>query len=136
MTTRKDLFDTGLAIRREVLGSDYVDRSIQTADDFNHPLQELITEYAWGGIWSRPGLTRQTRSMINLAMITALNRPHELELHVRGALNNGVTREEIREVLLQTAVYCGAPAALDSFRIARKVFAEVDAAAAGETTSQ
>ena len=131
MSTRKDLFDTGLAIRREVLGSEYVDRSIQTADDFNRPLQELITEYAWGGIWSRPGLTRQTRSMINLAMITALNRPHELELHLRGALNNGVTREEIREVLLQTAVYCGAPAALDSFRIARKVFAEVDAAAEG-----
>ena len=128
MTTRKDLYDTGLAIRREVLGSDYVDRAIQSADDFNRPLQELITEYAWGGIWSRPGLTRQTRSMINLAMITALNRPHELELHIRGALNNGVTREEIREVLLQTAVYCGAPAALDSFRIARKVFAEVDSA--------
>lgn len=128
MTTRKELFDAGLAIRREVLGSDYVDRSIQSADDFNRPLQELITEYAWGGIWSRPGLSRQTRSMINLAMITALNRPHELELHIRGALNNGVTREEIREVLLQTAVYCGAPAALDSFRIARKVFAEVDAA--------
>ena len=135
MTTRKELFDTGLAIRREVLGSDYVDRSIQSADDFNRPLQELITEYAWGAVWSRPGLSRQVRSMINLAMITALNRPHELELHLRGALNNGVTREEIREVLLQTAIYCGAPAALDSFRIARKVFAEVDSAASGETTS-
>ena len=135
MTTRKELFDTGLSIRREVLGSDYVDRSIQSADDFNRPLQELITEFAWGAVWSRPGLSRQNRSMINLAMITALNRPHELELHVRGALNNGVTRDEIREILLQTTVYCGAPAALDAFRIARKVFAEVDAAAANETNS-
>ena len=135
MTTRKELFDTGLSIRREVLGSEYVDRSIQSADDFNRPLQELITEFAWGAVWSRPGLSRQNRSMINLAMITALNRPHELELHVRGALNNGVTRDEIREILLQTTVYCGAPAALDAFRIARKVFAEVDAAAANEANS-
>ena len=126
MTTREELFDQGLKIRREVLGSAYVDRSIQSADDFNRPIQELITEYAWGAVWSRPGLTRQTRSLLNLAMLTALNRPIELELHIRGALTNGVSRDEIREVFLQSAVYCGEPAALESFRIARKVFAEVD----------
>ena len=126
MTTREDLFDTGLKIRREVLGSDYVDRSIQSADDFNRPFQELVTEYCWGAVWSRPELPRKTRSMLNLAMITALNRPHELELHVRGALTNGVTTEEIREIFLQSAIYCGVPAALDSFRVARKVFAEMD----------
>jgi 4-carboxymuconolactone decarboxylase len=135
MTTREELFDTGLTIRREVLGSDYVDRSLASADDFNRPLQELLTEYGWGAVWSRPGLSRKTRSMLNLAMITALNRPHELELHLRGALTNGVTREEIREVLLQTAIYCGVPAALDSFRIARRVFAESEATPPGTTNS-
>ena len=124
MTTRKDLFDTGLAIRREVVGADYVDRSLQTADDFNRPFQELITEYAWGAVWGRPGLERKTRSMLNIAMLTALNRPHELRLHLRGALTNGVTREEIREILLQCAVYCGAPAAVDAFRTAQQVLAE------------
>jgi 4-carboxymuconolactone decarboxylase len=131
MTTREELFETGRAIRREVLGADYVDRAIQTADDFTRPLQELVTEYAWGGVWGRPGLSRQTRSLLNLAMLTALNRPRELELHVRGALTNGVTRDEIREVLLQTAIYCGVPAAIESFRIAQAVFREVDAAAGG-----
>lgn len=128
MTTRRELYETGLTIRREVLGAEYVDRSIQSADDFNRPLQELITEYAWGAVWSRPELPRKTRSMINLAMITALNRPHELRLHIRGALNNGVSRVEIREILLQTAVYCGVPATLDAFRVAREVFTEIDAA--------
>lgn len=132
MTTRQELFDAGLAIRREVLGDDYVERSIRTADDFNRPFQELVTEYCWGAIWGRPGLERTTRSLINLAMLTALNRPAELELHVRGALNNGVTREEIQEVFLQTTVYCGVPAALESFRVARKVFAELDAAKPGQ----
>ncbi|MET0217426.1 MAG: 4-carboxymuconolactone decarboxylase [Burkholderiales bacterium] len=122
--TRKQLFDTGLEIRRAVLGAEYVDNAINAADDFNRPLQELVTEYAWGAVWGRPGLPRKTRSMINLAMITALNRPHELELHIRGALTNGVTEEEMREVFLQTAIYCGVPAAIDSFRIARKVLAE------------
>ncbi len=122
--TRKQLFDTGLEIRRAVLGAEYVDSAINAADDFNRPLQELVTEYAWGAVWGRPGLPRKTRSMINLAMITALNRPHELELHIRGALTNGVTEEEMREVFLQTAIYCGVPAAIDSFRIARKVLAE------------
>jgi 4-carboxymuconolactone decarboxylase len=129
MTTRKDLYDSGLAIRREVLGAEYVDRSIQSADDFNGPFQELITEYAWGAVWGRPGLGRKTRSMLNLAMLTALNRPHELELHVRGALTNGVTRDEMREIFMHASVYCGVPAALDAFRVARKVFAELDSAA-------
>jgi 4-carboxymuconolactone decarboxylase len=129
MTTRQELFDRGLAVRREVLGAEYVDRSIQSADDFNRPLQELITEYCWGAVWARPGLPRKTRSIVNLAMLTALNRSHELELHVRGALNNGVTREEIQEIFLQTAIYCGVPAAMESFRVARKVFAEQDTAA-------
>ena len=124
---KSDLFDQGLQTRREVLGADYVDNAIRNADDFNRPMQELVTEYCWGEIWNRPGLDRRARSLLNLAMLTALNRPHELKLHVRGALNNGVTREEIREVFLQTAIYCGVPAAIDSFRNAREVFKEVDA---------
>ena len=121
-----ELFEKGLAIRREVLGDEYVDRSLAQADEFNMPLQELVTEHAWGAIWGRDGLSRRDRSLLNLGMLTALNRPHELRLHVRGALNNGLSREEIREVLLQAAVYCGAPAALDGFRVAREVFAEVE----------
>jgi len=119
-----DRFETGLRIRREVLGAEYVDKSIAMADDFNRPLQELVTEYCWGAIWSRPGLSRKMRSLINLAMLTALNRPHEVKLHVKGALTNGCSKEEIMEVLLQTAVYCGVPAAIDSFRAAREVFSE------------
>lgn len=128
----RELFEEGLAIRKAVLGEEYVNRSIENANDFTRPLQELVTEYCWGAVWGREELPRKTRSLINLAMITALNRPHEVKLHLRGALNNGVTREEIREVLLQTAIYCGVPAAVDSFRIASEVFAEVDA----ETGSQ
>ena len=128
MALNQDLFDAGLKTRREVLGADYVDAAIANADAFNMPMQELVTQYAWGEIWNRPGLDRRTRSLLNLAMLTALNRPHELKLHLRGALNNGVTREEIQEVFLQTAVYCGAPAAIDSFRTAKEVFKEVDAA--------
>jgi 4-carboxymuconolactone decarboxylase len=119
-----DLYETGLRIRREVLGAEYVDKSIASADDFNRPLQELVTRYCWGAVWSRPGLDRKTRSLINLAMLTALNRPHEVKLHLKGALNNGCSREEIMEVLLQTAIYCGVPAAIDSFRLAREVFNE------------
>ena len=115
-------YDKGLAVRREVLGAAYVDEAIAKADELTRPLQDLVTEYCWGEIWTRPGLPRQTRSLINLAMLTALNRPHEVRLHVRGALNNGCTREEIMEVLLQTAIYCGVPAAIDSVRIARDVF--------------
>lgn len=122
----KALFDKGLKIRREVLGADYVDKSIANADDFNRPLQELVTEYCWGEVWSRPGLDRRTRSMLNLAMLTALNRHHELRLHLRGALTNGLTRAEISEILLQSAIYCGVPAAVDAFRTAREVFAELD----------
>ena len=117
----QDAFEAGLKTRREVLGADYVDQSIQNADDFNMPLQQLVTEYCWNDIWNRPGLDRRTRSMINLAMLTALNRPHELKLHLKGALNNGVTKDEIREVLMQTAIYCGVPAAIDSFRVAKEV---------------
>ena len=120
----QELFDKGLKVRREVLGSVYVDSALKNADDFSRPMQELVTQMAWGEIWTRPGLDRRTRSFLNLAMITALNRPHELKLHVRGALNNGLTQAEIMEVFLQTAIYCGMPAALDSFRIAREVFNE------------
>ena len=126
----QELFDKGLQIRREVLGAKHVDRSIAHADEFSKPMQELVTEYCWGYVWGRePGLPRKTRSLINLAMLTALNRPHEIRLHLRGALNNGVSREEIMEVFLQTAVYCGVPAAIDSVRAAKEVFAEVDEAA-------
>jgi 4-carboxymuconolactone decarboxylase len=122
----RELFEKGLKTRREVLGAAHVDAAITNADDFNRPMQELVTGYCWGEVWNRPGLDRRTRSLLNLAMLTALNRPHELKLHVRGALNNGVTREEIREVLLQAAIYCGVPAAIDGFRTAREVFAEQD----------
>ncbi|WP_374444003.1 4-carboxymuconolactone decarboxylase [Stella sp.] len=120
----QDRYERGLAVRRAVLGADYVDKAIQGADDFTRPLQEYVTESAWGAIWTRPGLERKTRSLLNLAMLTALNRPHEIRLHINGALNNGVTKDEIMEVFLQTAVYCGVPAAIDSFRIAREVFKE------------
>jgi 4-carboxymuconolactone decarboxylase len=119
-----DLFEKGLEVRRAVLGKDFVDKSISDADDFTRPLQELITEYCWGSVWARPGLPRKTRSLINLAMLTALNRPHEVKLHLRGALNNGCSKEEIMEVLLQTAIYCGVPAAVDSFRTAKEFFQE------------
>ena len=122
----KERFEAGLAVRRDVLGREYVDKSIAAADDFNMPFQELVTEYCWGEIWTRPGLDRKTRSLINLAMLTALNRPHEVKIHLKGALNNGVTKAEIQEVLLQTAIYCGVPAALDSFRLAREVFKEAE----------
>jgi 4-carboxymuconolactone decarboxylase len=122
----KDAFEKGLQTRREVLGSEYVDSSIKNAGEFNMPMQELVTEYAWNAIWNRPGLDRRSRSMINLAMLTALNRPHELKLHLKGAINNGLTKDEIREILMQTAIYCGVPAAIDSFRCAKEVFAEMD----------
>ncbi|MEI7969539.1 MAG: carboxymuconolactone decarboxylase family protein [Betaproteobacteria bacterium] len=123
-----ELFELGLEIRRSVLGAEYVDKSIAAADDFNMPLQRLVTEYCWGAVWGREELPRKIRSMLNLAMISTLNRPHELRLHVAGALRNGVTRAEIREVLLQVAIYAGVPAAVDSFRIAREAIAEYDRA--------
>jgi 4-carboxymuconolactone decarboxylase len=119
-------YKKGLKIRRAVLGRKYVDASIKNADEFTRPFQELVTEYCWGAIWGRGGLTRQQRSLLNLAMLTALNRPHEIKLHVKGALNNGLSKAQIREVFLQTAIYCGVPAALDSFRVAREVFAELE----------
>lgn len=121
-----DLFERGLKTRKEVLGAEYVEKSLAAADEFTQPLQELVTRYCWGDVWNRPGLDKQQRSMINLAMITALNRPHELKLHVRGALNNGLSRETIREIFLQTAVYCGVPACIDAFRVAKEVFEEED----------
>jgi 4-carboxymuconolactone decarboxylase len=123
----KEVFERGLEIRKSVLGAEFVEKSINSADDFNRPLQELVTEYCWGAVWGRDELPRKVRSMLNLAMISALNRPHELKMHVRGALRNGVSKEEIREVLLQVAIYCGVPAAVDGFRIAREAFAEADA---------
>jgi len=117
-------FNKGLQVRREVLGAAYVNQSVQNVDPFMVPLQKLITEYCWGEVWSRPGLDRRARSFINLAMIAALNRPNELKLHVRGALNNGVSVSEIQEILLQVAIYCGVPAALDANKIARDVIRE------------
>jgi 4-carboxymuconolactone decarboxylase len=123
---RDPSFKKGLEMRRSVLGSEYVDKSIAAADDFTEDLQRLVTKYCWGDVWGRPGLDKRTRSFLNLAMIAALNRPNELKLHIRGALNNGLTREEIREVFLQVAIYCGVPASIDSFRLAREVFEEID----------
>ncbi len=122
----KEYFERGMKIRKEVLGADYVEKSFAAADDFNRPLQELVTEYCWGAVWGREELPKKTRSMLNLAMISVLNRPHELKIHVKGALKNGCTKDEIREVLLQVAIYAGVPAAVDSFRIAREAFKEME----------
>ena len=122
-------FDAGLKIRKSVLGEAYVERTLADVDDFTRDLQQFVTGFAWGQVWSRPGLSLKERSLLNLAFLTALNRPHELELHVAGALNNGLTKEQIREALLQAAVYCGFPAAIDAFRTARRVFKEREAAA-------
>ena len=121
-----ELFARGLEVRRAVLGADYVDQSLARADEFMMAFQKLATEYCWGEIWTRAGLDRKHRSMINLAMLTALNKPHELALHVRAALTNGVSREEIKEILLQATIYCGIPAGLEAFRTAVEVFREVD----------
>ena len=121
----KPMFDKGLAIRKSVLGAEFVDNAFNTADDFNREFQELVTQYCWGEVWGRPGLDKKTRSMLNLAMLSALNRPHEIKLHVRGALNNGLTKEDIKEVFTQVAIYCGVPAGVDGFRIAREVFKEM-----------
>jgi len=132
MTRENGLFEQGLAIRREVLGAEYVDNSIAAATDFNRPLQELVTEYCWGAVWSRPGLDRKTRSLLNVAMLTALNHQPELRLHVKGALRNGATSDEVREVLLQAAIYCGVPAAVDAFRSATEAIESFEAAGVGE----
>ncbi len=120
-----ELYEKGLKIRREVVGDAYVDASLKSADAFSQPMQELVTQYCWGDVWSRPGLDRRSRSLLNLGMIAALNRPDELATHVRGAINNGMTKEEICEAFLQVAVYCGMPAGLTSFKIARQVFKDM-----------
>ena len=124
----KAMYDKGLGVRRKVLGDEYVDNALKNVDDFNQPLQDVLNEYCWGAIWGREELPRKTRSMLNLAMISILNRPHELRAHIRGALTNGVSRDEIREIFMQVAIYAGIPAGVDSFRIAREVFAELDKA--------
>jgi 4-carboxymuconolactone decarboxylase len=121
-----ELFARGLEVRRAVLGAEYVDNSLARADEFMVAFQKLVTEYCWGEIWTRPGLSRKQRSMLNLGMLTALNKPQELALHVRGALSNGVTRDEIKEILLQACIYCGIPAGLEAFRTAVEVFRELD----------
>jgi 4-carboxymuconolactone decarboxylase len=123
---QSELFRKGLEVRREVLGADYVDVSLAKADDFTAAFQQLTTEAAWGLVWTRPGLARKTRSLLNLAMLAALNRPNELRLHLKAALGNGVTREEVKEVFLQVGIYCGIPASLDAFKIGAEVFKEID----------
>ena len=115
-------FDIGLAIRKEVLGEEYVDAALAKSDDFNRDFQHMVTEHCWGGTWGRGVLTKQQRSILNLGMLAALNRQHEFKLHLLGALTNGVSLKEIREVLLQIAIYCGIPAGVEAFRIAREVF--------------
>jgi 4-carboxymuconolactone decarboxylase len=125
------MYERGLEVRREVLGREHVDRSLEAASDFSRPMQELVTEYGWGAVWGREALDRRTRSLLNLAMLTALNRSHELAVHVRGAITNGCTKEEIRETLLQAAVYCGMPAGLESFRVAERTLEEISAAESG-----
>ena len=119
-----ELFNRGLEIRKAVLGTEYVEKSLAAADEFSRPMQELATEYCWGWVWGREELPRRIRSMLNLAILSALNRPHELKLHIKGALRNGVTKTEIREIFLQVGIYCGVPVAVDSFRCAREVFDE------------
>jgi 4-carboxymuconolactone decarboxylase len=123
--TAKEMLQRGLEMRRQVLGAEHVDRSMANVSPFGRPAQELVTEFCWGAVWTRPGLEPKTRSLINLAMLSALNRSHELAVHVKGAVNNGCTVEEIQEVLLQTMVYCGAPASLEAFRVAEQVLDEL-----------
>jgi len=122
----KELWDKGLAVRKEVLGAEYVERQLKTVDDFGMPMQELVTQSCWGWLWTRPQLPRKMRSLVNLGMLSALNRPNEFKTHVRGALTNGCSREEIREVLLQVAVYCGMPAGVEAFRLAREAIKEYE----------
>ena len=127
----RDTFEQDLTIRKEVLSAEHVERSLAGADDFSLPYQELVTEYCWGAVWGRPGLSRKTRSLLNLAMLTALNREEEFKLHVRAALHNGVTKDEIREVLLQAMIYCGVPAANSAFKQAHEVFAQMEGKGTG-----
>lgn len=123
-----DTYEKGLAVRKEVLGDDYVNRALANADDFSQPLQDYVTSHAWGAVWVRDGLSKKQRSMVTLSILVAVNRPHELKTHIQGALNNGLTRVEIREIFLHAAAYCGAPAAVDAFRMAKEVFKEIDGA--------
>jgi len=121
-----ELFERGLEIRKSVLGAEFVEKSIANADDFTMPMQRLVTEYCWGACWGRDELPRKTRSLLNIAMLACLGRNHELKLHTKGAIRNGCTRDEIREVLLQVAIYCGVPAAVDSFRVAKEALGELE----------
>ena len=127
--------EQGLKIRRAVVGDSYVDRALAATTEFTRPLQDLVTDYCWGEVWARPGIDRRTRSIVNLGMLTALNRPNELRLHVRGAVANGLTQAEIGEILLQTAIYCGVPAAIDAFKVAQGVIAELDRGATSDATT-
>ena len=127
-----DAFETGLKIRKEVLGADYVERSLNAADDFNREFQELVTEFCWGKGWGRTALSRRDKSLLNLVMLGALNRGHEFKLHLKGAVTNGLTREEIKDTLIQLAIYAGIPAGVEAFRLAREVFAELDKEQAGQ----
>ncbi|MCC6609645.1 MAG: carboxymuconolactone decarboxylase family protein [Burkholderiales bacterium] len=121
----KELHDRGMKVRREVLGAEYVDQATASADAFQQHFQEWVTKHCWGAVWARPGLPRKTRSMLNLAMLAATGRAHELKIHIKGALTNGVTQDEMAEIFLQVGAYCGAPAALESFKVAKEVFAEL-----------
>ena len=123
-----DTYEKGLAVRKQVLGEEYVNQALANADEFSQPLQDYVTEHAWGAVWVRDGLSKKQRSMVTLSILVAINRPHELKTHIKGALNNGLTREEIREIFLQAAAYCGAPAAVDAFRTAKELFQELDGA--------
>ncbi len=125
----QEMFDRGLEIRKAVLGADYVQKSLDAADDFNRDFQELVTEYCWGAGWGRTALSRRDRSLLNLVMLGTLNRGHEFKLHLKGALTNGCSREEIKDTLIQLAIYAGIPAGVEAFRLAREVFAEVDGGA-------
>ena len=122
----KKMHDKGLEVRKAVLGEAYVNNALKNVDDFNRPFQEMLNEYCWGTVWGREELPRKTRSMLNIAMIAILNRQHEFRAHLKGALTNGVSRDEIREIFMQVSIYAGIPAGVDSFRIAREVFAEID----------
>ena len=121
-----ELFKQGLEIRKSVLGAEFVEKSIAASDEFNMPMQKLVTEYCWGAVWGREELPKKTRSMLNIAMLAVLNRPNEFKLHIRGAIRNGVSKEEIREILLQVAIYAGVPAGIDSFRNAKDALAELE----------
>jgi len=125
-----EMYELGLQIRKSVVGTEYVEKSIAAATELTRPLQDLVTEYCWGAVWGREGLPRETRSLLNVVMLTALNRPHELRLHLHGALRNGCTMVQIREAMLQAGIYAGVPAAVDAFRVAQEVFAEVEKASA------